>query len=976
MSGNNIKTLTSFRPFNRLETENGSTECIDVLDEHTVRMKNGGAVNGPEGDGFTFDRVFPSPTGQAEIFDFGVKGIVEDVMEGFNGTLFCYGQTGSGKTFSKLGADIDNVELKGLIPRITEQIFASIAVADANVEYTVKVSYMEIYMERIKDLLAPANDNLSIHEEKNRGVYVKGLTDVYVGSEMEVFDVMKAGARSRVVASTQMNAESSRSHSIFLIAIHQRNVNTGSQKSGNLYLVDLAGSEKVGKTGASGQTLEEAKKINKSLSALGMVINSLTDGKSSHVPYRDSKLTRILQESLGGNSRTTLIINCSPATYNEAETLGTLRFGMRAKSIKNKARVNTEMSPAELKILLSKTKGNLMFVESYRDALLGEVGVWRAGNKVEESDWATEDKVRMLMGSGNASGTVSASTRRPGSAMGTLASPGLSSSVTSRAGTPNLLDAFKDPSGRVSPAGSAMASRLDADEREEFLRRENELSDAVTEKESSLATQERLVQELRAELSGIREDSKAQTALQLEVSELRAVQARLEEEVRENGTSLDVARDKEGELTAELKALRLQVEELQLAKATAVSDDREKRKAEMLSEMMAKIETGGKSSETGLEALQSLLVRLDGGAAEARPAELLSESKDVIRQHLLVSQTAQRDSQDRLRRLQDDVEVQQQRREELERILVEKDAAYEDLLAQQSMEALGPAVVDDIKAQFEAQYASKQSLMEVEEAALRKRIEHQEDEIVRLHDTIEDQTASIDNLNRLLAEATSGVEGGREFAQAVQELERTKRSSELQQAEFESVKRNLMRDVTDRCEKVIELQMQLDEYKEKYKAIARSTNIKAQLKRAQMLEYNMSQMEDSQRRLVHQNTQFKRELNAAERKLSERRERIINLEERVGDYEELKSREDEMVHQIQLLQTQLAQAARQPLLPNAINAGRIAKPMRGGGGIANIQNEPAAPSAIASNTKQRLADDIGGTMRRQSWFMPTARGNN
>lgn len=142
--------------------------------------------------------------------------------------------------------------------------------------------------------------------------------------------------------------------------------------------------------------------------------------------------------------------------------------------------------------------------------------------------------------------------------------------------------------------------------------------------------------------------------------------------------------------------------------------------------------------------------------------------------------------------------------------------------------------------------------------------------------------------------------------------------------------------------------MQLDEYKEKYKAIARSTNIKAQLKRAQMLEYNMSQMEDSQRRvrallhdcsglmlilhpfqLVHQNTQFKRELNAAERKLSERRERIINLEERVGDYEELKSREDEMVHQIQLLQTQLAQAARQPLLPNAINAGRIAKPMRG-----------------------------------------------
>ena len=239
-----------------------------------------------------------------------------------------------------------------------------------------------------------------------------------------------------------------------------------------------------------------------------MVINSLTDGKSSHIPYRDSKLTRILQESLGGNSRTTLIINCSPASYNEAETLGTLRFGMRAKSIKNKARVNTEMSPAELKILLSKTKGNLMFVESYRDALLGEVGVWRAGSKVEESDWATEDKVRMLLGSGNPSGTVSSmAAKRPGSALGPLPSPGLSSSVTSRAATPNLLDAFRDPSGRVSPAGSAIASRLDADEREEFLRRENELSDALTEKEGSLAAQEKLLHELRQELTTVKEDS-------------------------------------------------------------------------------------------------------------------------------------------------------------------------------------------------------------------------------------------------------------------------------------------------------------------------------------------------------------------------------------------------------------------------------------------------------------------------------------
>lgn len=150
-----------------------------------------------------------------------------------------------------------------------------------------------------------------------------------------------------------MNAESSRSHSLFIITISQKHIKTGASRAGKLFLVDLAGSEKISKTGAEGQTLEEAKMINKSLSTLGNVINALTDGKSTHVPYRDSKLTRILQESLGGNARTTLIINCSPSSYNEAETLSTLRFGSRAKNIKNKAKINQELSAAELKARLA-----------------------------------------------------------------------------------------------------------------------------------------------------------------------------------------------------------------------------------------------------------------------------------------------------------------------------------------------------------------------------------------------------------------------------------------------------------------------------------------------------------------------------------------------------------------------------------------------------------------------------------------------
>ncbi len=154
---------------------------------------------------------------------------------------------------------------------------------------------------------------------------------MYVGDDLEVYDIMATGNDNRAIGVTDMNKQSSRSHSIFIMTISQRNNSDFSTKTGKLFLVDLAGSEKVGKTNAKGQTLDEAKNINKSLTSLGLVINTLTDGKSSHIPYRDSKLTRVLQESLGGNSKTCLIITCSPSIFNEAETIGTLRFGKRAK---------------------------------------------------------------------------------------------------------------------------------------------------------------------------------------------------------------------------------------------------------------------------------------------------------------------------------------------------------------------------------------------------------------------------------------------------------------------------------------------------------------------------------------------------------------------------------------------------------------------------------------------------------------------
>ncbi|ODV90226.1 hypothetical protein CANCADRAFT_43901 [Tortispora caseinolytica NRRL Y-17796] len=384
MSRDTIKVIARFRPQNALEIENNSSSLVSFDSEDTCRI-----TSKDFSGSFTFDRVFPPDSAQEDIFNYSIKSTVDDILSGYNGTVLAYGQTGSGKSYTMMGPSIDDPQSCGLIPRIVKQIFASILTAPDNIEYTVRVSYMEIYMERVKDLLNIANDNLPVHEDKSRGVYIKGLTETYVASVEEVFEVMRQGARSRAVASTNMNQESSRSHAIFSLVVSQKNLETGSSKSGQLFLVDLAGSEKVGKTGASGQTLEEAKKINKSLSTLGMVINSLTDSKSSHIPYRDSKLTRILQESLGGNSRTSLIINCSPSSYNDQETISTLRFGARAKNIRNKAKINAELSATELKLLLRTSQQQLgKFAHHIRD-LQSELTQWRDGKTPDASMWVS-----------------------------------------------------------------------------------------------------------------------------------------------------------------------------------------------------------------------------------------------------------------------------------------------------------------------------------------------------------------------------------------------------------------------------------------------------------------------------------------------------------------------------------------------------------------------------------------------------------
>ncbi|RNA39812.1 kinesin KIF11 [Brachionus plicatilis] len=362
MSAQNIQVAVRCRPLSDREKKSNSycvIECNERRRE-VVAIDRNSSISSTKT--FTFDKVFGMESKQIDVYNQVVRPVVKEVLEGYNCTIFAYGQTGTGKTFTMEGdysqlndstwEDDPNV---GIIPRSVSHLFTLLS-SMPHCEYSVKISYMELYNEELTDLLGDSSlekeEKLKIYDDPGRkgSVIVSKLEEVNVQNKNQVFKILQKGADRRQKASTLMNNQSSRSHSIFTITVFIKDRAIEGEeiiKVGKLNLVDLAGSENIERSGATGKRAAEAGKINKSLTTLGRVITALVQ-HSDHIPYRESNLTRLLQDSLGGRTKTTIIATVSPALCNLEETLSTLDYAHKAKSIRNKPEINQKLVKKQL----------------------------------------------------------------------------------------------------------------------------------------------------------------------------------------------------------------------------------------------------------------------------------------------------------------------------------------------------------------------------------------------------------------------------------------------------------------------------------------------------------------------------------------------------------------------------------------------------------------------------------------------------
>lgn len=665
-----------------------------------------------------------------------------------------------------------------------------------------------------------------------------------------------------------MNTESSRSHSIFVYNIQQKSSQSGTIKNGCLYLVDLAGSEKVGKTGASGQTLEEAKKINRSLSALGMVINALTDGKSQHVPYRDSKLTRILQESLGGNSRTTLIVNCSPCAYNMEETLSTLRFGVRAKSITNNAHVNAELSPEELRSQLRLSREQAASLGRHVDALGAELSKWRAGESVPESEWVGLARVP--------------NTKAPKS------DPGESES--------------DDESGAISRATDTAAVNAHLAE-----------LDYVRSQEATLVQRNR---QLAAELNEARVRIEELASDHQDTSaQLDALKQQSTEPVRGD---VSVSRDE------------------RIAKEMATADARAHSDLGSALNTFSKLESGAVAagvSSSDVNVLRQAFVQASIGFGEQlQRARKHEQENEVLR--------GQKNAlNDRMGALQQRHDLLTDRLSALEYSTRPGDDSSEQITALRTLLEEQSASFRDDDSSEVSQLQKLLTLRGEETAALTRSL----DELRASH---EEQK----NVLSLLSQSTT--DGSRtdpdlvqKLVQASSHMEQTRSMVVLRLQEYDAMKRDFMDELRVRSERLVEMEMALEDMQEQYRTLAQAMDMRTQQNKMSILEKHLEQLTTVQQELVGQNAALKKDMAVYEKRMESRDDRIAELEAQLSSRDSTRATTPVPEAAIPALATALSAPATQPAVgtaaPTAPTFGRIAKPIRGGGATTSAANTPA-----------------------------------
>uniref|UniRef100_A0A8C6XRX5 Kinesin-like protein n=1 Tax=Naja naja TaxID=35670 RepID=A0A8C6XRX5_NAJNA len=852
-----IKVMCRFRPLNEAEILRG--------DKFIPKFKGEDTIVVGQGKPYVFDRVLPPNTSQEQVYNACAKQII----------------------------------LNELL--IAHDIFDHIYSMDENLEFHIK-TFLPVFQF--------SKTNLAVHEDKNRVPYVKGCTERFVSSPEEVMDVIDEGKTNRHVAVTNMNEHSSRSHSIFLINIKQENVETEKKLSGKLYLVDLAGSEKVSKTGAEGSVLDEAKNINKSLSALGNVISALAEGTKTHVPYRDSKMTRILQDSLGGNCRTTIVICCSPSIFNEAETKSTLMFGQRAKTIKNTVSVNLELTAEEWKKKYEKEKEKNKTLKNVIQHLEMELNRWRNGEAVPEEEQISAKDQKNLEPCDN--------------------TPIIDNIV------PVVASISSEEKRKYEEEVTSLYRQLD--DKDDEINQQSQLAEKLKQQ---MLDQDELLASTRRDYEKIQEEL---TRLQIEneaaKEEVKEVLQALEELAVNYDQKSQEVEDKmraNEQLTDELalKTSALSTTQRELGQLQELSNHQKKRATEILNLLLKDLgEIGGIIGTNDVKTLADVngVIEEEFTMARLYISKMKSEVKSLVNRSKQL-ESAQIDSnrkmnanerelaacqllisqhEAKIKSLTDYMQNMEQKRRQLEEL---QDSLNEELAKLRAQEKMHEVSFKDKEKEHLTLLQDAEEMKKTLEQQMESHRETHQKQLSRLRDEIEEKQKIIDDI--------------RDMNQKLQ-LEQEKLSSDYDKLKIEDQELNwiarelqtlhnlrklFVQDLTTRVKKSVELDS--DD----------GGGSAAQKQKISFLENNLEQLTKVHKQLVRDNADLRCELPKLEKRLRATAERVKALESALKEAKENAMR-DRKRYQQEV--DRIKEAVRAKNMARRAHSAQIAKPIRPG----------------------------------------------